>query len=278
MQISSTAILEAMAAERFGDALEAAYARIDQNPDDQFALQIVARVRQIAGDDAGAEALLRPLVRHSEAEAPLLSEYGSVCVRLGDLDGAIHAFRRAVALDPGELAYLQNLAAVLQRAGRWQEAIPALQTMLARDPGNREPILLALRDAQTRIVPVWHFAMMNDAPRNQAYATAIEALVPGRRVLEIGTGAGLLAMIAARANAASVMTCEQVPLVADAARDVIERNGLSNEIRVIAKTSLMIDAERDLDGKADLLVTEIFSSDLLAERVLPALRMRANIC
>jgi type II protein arginine methyltransferase len=272
MITSSAAILGAIAEERFADALQGAMVRIGTDPHDQFAHQVVARLRQMAGDDAGACALLRPLAERADAQAPLLSEYGSACIRLGDVNEAIDAFRRAVALAPAEAAHLQNLAAVLQRAERWEEAVLALRTLLPLDPANRDVILIALRDAQSRIVPVWHFAMMNDELRNARYATAIEAFAPGRHVLEIGTGAGLLAMIAARAGAASVVTCEQVPLVADTAAEIIAANGFADAIRVIAKSSLALDPATDLERKPDVLVTEIFSCDLLAEQVLPAMR------
>ena len=51
-------------------------------------------------------------------------------------------------------------------------------------------------------VPAFHLDMLHDTMRNACYAAAIARLVtPGMRVLEIGTGAGLLAMLAARAGA-----------------------------------------------------------------------------
>ena len=44
--------------------------------------------------------------------------------------------------------------------------------------------------------------MMNDDARNRVYDEAMRRLAPGRGVLDIGTDAGLLAMMAARAKAA----------------------------------------------------------------------------
>jgi hypothetical protein len=47
----------------------------------------------------------------------------------------------------------------------------------------------------------FHFAMINDLPRNAFYKTALDLAVrPGCTVLEIGTGSGLLSMLAARAG------------------------------------------------------------------------------
>jgi hypothetical protein len=67
------------------------------------------------------------------------------------------------------------------------------------------------------------------------------------------------------------VTCEAVRLVADTARRIIERNGLQDRITVVPKPSYALQLGTDLPAKADILVHEIFSSELLGEHVLPAL-------
>ncbi len=132
---------------------------------------------------------------------------------------------------------------------------------------------------ETHRVPRFHAGMLHDAARNRAYRAAIEQFAPGRRVLDIGTGSGLLAMMAARAGAASVIACEQDPRLAHTAREIIARNGLSDRITVIAKPSFALDRRRDLDGGVDCVVSEIFSENLLGEGVLSALaHARAELC
>lgn len=118
--------------------------------------------------------------------------------------------------------------------------------------------------------PLWHFRIIHDQLRNEAYANALRRFVrPGMVVFEIGTGTGLLAMLAAQAGAEHVYTCERRPDVAAAARDIIARNGLSDRITVIAKDAYALQLGVDLPARADLFVAEIVDNTLLGEGVLP---------
>ncbi|WP_052216269.1 50S ribosomal protein L11 methyltransferase [Sphingomonas sp. ERG5] len=147
-------------------------------------------------------------------------------------------------------------------------AIDLATQALALAPGDGEVRALAA-DLLSDGVPRWHFFIVRDRLRNDAYEAALRrAIVPGCKVLEIGTGTGLLAMMAARAGA-HVVTCEVDMAVAAAARDVIAVNGLSDRIRVVNKHSTAL-VLADLDGPADILVSEIVSNDMLSEGVLPA--------
>jgi hypothetical protein len=82
--------------------------------------------------------------------------------------------------------------------------------------------------------PLWHFGIIHDQERNKAYEKALNHFVkPGMTVFEIGTE--ILAMLAVRAGAEHVYTCERRADVAEAAKAIIERNGMSDRITVIAK-------------------------------------------
>ncbi len=113
--------------------------------------------------------------------------------------------------------------------------------------------------------------MMDDRRRNSAYDAAIRRAVPGKRVLDIGTGSGLLAMMAARGGAANVTTCEAVGIIADHAREIIARNGLARSVAVIGKPSTELTMGGDLPERAQVLITETFASGLIGENVLPTL-------
>jgi SAM-dependent methyltransferase len=119
-------------------------------------------------------------------------------------------------------------------------------------------------------VPRWHFNLVRDAARNAAYEAALGRAVTGQtRVLEIGAGSGILAMMAARAGARNVVTCETVPAIAEAAREIVALNGFADRVRVVAKKSYDLDPGADMGGLADVLVSEIISNTLVGEDALP---------
>ncbi|SFG93995.1 Ribosomal protein L11 methyltransferase (PrmA) [Palleronia marisminoris] len=143
---------------------------------------------------------------------------------------------------------------------------------LSKAPHHHEAKVLLDRLYQL-FVPRWHFPMLADRVRNRAYAAAIAAKVrPGDVVLDIGCGAGLTAMLAARAGAEHVYTCEQHPLIAQAAARVIEENGLADRITVIPKLSRNLIVGVDLPEPADVVISEIVDTMLLGEGALATLK------
>lgn len=174
----------------------------------------------------------------------------------------------AEVFDRPEIFLSLGLALVQQKKAAAVEELIA--DTLARHPGDLLYHSLA-RIITSRNVPAWHESMLRDQGRNVAYSAAIAAAAPGRVVLDIGTGSGLLAMIAARAGAARVVACEANPLVAAAARRIIAANGLAHRVTVHDCHSTKL-TRADIGGDgADLVVSEIFAADLVGEGVLAAL-------
>jgi len=166
-------------------------------------------------------------------------------------------------------AAVLKLAHVAFQMGAIDRAFALYEEVLQIAPENSVEAI----SAQRRIVlsvPDWHARMMHDQHRNGAYDEAIRrAIKPGMRVFEIGTGAGLLAMMAARAGAAHVYTCEMNPAVAEVAREIVIRNGFADRITVLSRHSRDVKPE-DLGGPVDLLISEIVDDSILGEGVLPA--------
>lgn len=165
---------------------------------------------------------------------------------------------------------MATMCALLRDQGLHDDALSLAHAAMKAAPdstGIRTDVATTL----TIGVPIFHLPMLLDQARNQAYANAIERMVkPGMLVLEIGSGAGLLAMLCARAGA-RVVTCEEHPVIAAAAAQIIERNGLADRITLIRKRSTLLTVPEDLPYPADLVIHEIFGAKLFCEGVTAAL-------
>lgn len=124
-----------------------------------------------------------------------------------------------------------------------------------------------------RLIPRWHFAMINDAERNQAFHVAMQRQVKqGDLVLDIGAGSGLLAMMAIQSGARAAISCEGLAPVAYMARRIVESNGLLDRVTVVPKMSFELAVGRELPARADVLVTETVDCGLLGEGIIPIVR------
>lgn len=203
---------------------------------------------------------------------PVLGNNLGICLlELGRLEEAERLLRDVVGGHPEFADAWNNLGAVLHGAGRQEEAEGCVRRALALRP-DFPRALRNLERIRTRQVPFWHFRMMNDAGRNRAFQAAIEAAVrPGDLVLDIGTGSGLLALMAARAGAGRVVACEMNPAVAEVARRTVRANGYGHVIEVVDRKSTDLAVGDGLERPADVLVTEVFDAGLLGEEALDTL-------
>ena len=168
-------------------------------------------------------------------------------------------------------ANLVRLGCALMMAGKGAEAVAIVERTLEEHPGDPE-----WREAGRTVlsygVPGFHRSMLADSARNEAYARAIrESVRPGDVVLDIGTGSGLLAMMAAQAGAARVVACEANPALAATAREIVGRNGFGDRIEIVAGKSTALERSGTLAGGADLIVSEIFSHTLIDEGAIESL-------
>src|SRR5262249_14317371 len=148
--------------------------------------------------EAGFRRVLALNARHFDAQLNL----SGTLSRMGRLTEATAACRAALDIDPRNAVAHHNLGELYREQGQYEAAVHALEQAVKADPGNAQ-YRANLRDTYRRTIPGWHFAMLNDQARNDAFERAIPKAAPGRRlVLDIGTGSGLLAMMAARARAA----------------------------------------------------------------------------
>lgn len=155
--------------------------------------------------------------------------------------------------------------------GRYDEAAKAFQFALDMD-GRNWQALIGRNRAIRRSVPRWHWEMLHDEERSELYDKAIAHVVsPDHLVLDVGTGSGLLSMMAARAGAQRIVACEGQSAVAEVARRVIKKAGHDDVITVVPKMSTAMRVPEDLPRRADLLVTETVDCALLGEGILPTI-------
>uniref|UniRef100_A0AC11DVN8 Protein arginine methyltransferase 7 n=1 Tax=Ovis aries TaxID=9940 RepID=A0AC11DVN8_SHEEP len=121
--------------------------------------------------------------------------------------------------------------------------------------------------------------MLHDKDRNMKYYQGIRAAVSrvkdrGQKalVLDIGTGTGLLSMMAVTAGADFCYAIEVFKPMADAAVKIVEKNGFSDKIKVINKhsTEVTVGPDGDLPCRANILITELFDTELIGEGALPS--------
>ena len=255
-------------AGRIDAAVKAYRAIVAREPNNLEANHLLGALLFHGGETEAARGILMHAAELPNAPAEVHNNLGAVLSALNENEAAAAAFGRALALNPDYADAHNNLGVVHRDEKRIEAAIASFKRAVQIDP-SLSHAKANLRAAYRDVVPPWHFAMLDDNDRNVAYRAAIEHTVLGRRVLDIGTGAGLLAMIAARAGAKSVTTCEIVPLIAERARNIVANNSLAPRVTVIGKASTELEVPRDMAERAEVLITETFSSTLLGEGVLP---------
>lgn len=107
-----------------------------------------------------------------------------------------------------------------------------------------------------------YMPMINDTGRNVFYKAAIEQSVRGKVVCDIGTGTGLLSILAAKAGAKKIYAVEMDPGRADYARRMFDRLGLSDTIEVINDNFF------NTDITADIYVSETIGSQIFNENII----------
>lgn len=144
----------------------------------------------------------------------------------------------------------EKAAAAAQALRAWQAA---------REFG---PPSEAVVEALTAVTPRYHAQISTDPLRIATWNAALAAVVkPGMLALEVGTGSGVIAMLAARSGA-TVVSCEMDRVMATIAETIVRHNGLTESIRIIGKPVGDLHVPHDLSRPADLLILDVFSDSL----------------
>ncbi|KAK7070765.1 Protein arginine N-methyltransferase 7 [Halocaridina rubra] len=136
-------------------------------------------------------------------------------------------------------------------------------------------------DFQQEVARSAYADMLHDKERNDKYYEGLRKSIADLRrrgqevhVLDIGTGTGLLSMMAVACGADSVTACEAFYPMAECARKQIIKNCCADKVRLVAKrsTELEVGPGRDMERKANLLVAEVFDTELIGEGAVETYR------
>ena len=193
---------------------------------------------------------------------------GRATIFLKKYESAIKHFKNAVKLQPNNVNFVYDLAYSYFKVGKLDESLKSCDQALALDPYMVEAISTKNK-ILAKLVPSWHVPMLNDDDRNNFYLSALKSNIKSEStILEIGTGSGLLSIVAANLGARKINTCESNSELVKMATQVISRNNLRDKINIIHKKSNDIKVGLDIEKPADILLSEIFSSEFLGEGVL----------
>ena len=214
-----------------------------------------------------AELSYRKAIEIKPEFAEAHNNLGTILKDLGRLKEAEVSTRKAIKINPNFVEAHYNLGNILMNSGKLKEASLSLKKTIELNPDFVEA-KINLNIVLSKEVPKWHIPMINDNERNNAYLKAIKcAIKENEYVLEIGTGSGLLSMMAIDAGAQKVITCESNKSISEIAKKIIKKNGYQKKITVINKKSTELHIDNDLSQKADLIISEIFSSEFVGEGI-----------
>tara|TARA_B100000900_G_scaffold379447_1_gene364349 strand:+ start:1383 stop:2318 length:936 start_codon:yes stop_codon:yes gene_type:complete len=106
--------------------------------------------------------------------------------------------------------------------------------------------------------------MVSDKPRTDSFAAAIKEVVQeGDEVIDVGTGTGLLAILAAKVGAKKVYGLDDSD-IAEVAKTLVERNGLTDVVDIVRCNA----SDFDLGNTTDVIVSEWLGLLAFAEAML----------
>lgn len=260
-----------MELRRFEDAVASYQQSLMLKPDFAEAHNNLGNCLKELGRLEDAEKSYRLALLHNKTFAEAYNNLGTILMALGRVEDAAESYRQALTINPDYVQAQNGLGDIFLKRGQLHDAAASYRACIELDP-TRLKAHDGLNRALGALVPMWHVPMMNDKFRNDAYFAALQnAVTPATHVLEIGTGSGLLAMMSARLGARKVTTCEAVTDIAETAKDIVAANGFSPPVTVVPKMSTKMIVGKDIEDRADLLVSEILSSEFLGEGVLSSI-------
>ena len=169
------------------------------------------------------------------------------------IEDLVSTLQQAIEVLPENEDYRCQLAEIYMGQNLDDEALKLIESchgIKAKDLSNT---------LKSNLMQRWHFSMLNDSQRNLAYEKALDHVVnPRDKVIDVGTGTGILALYAAKSRPQKVIACEASKTLSDMAKKITQN---SSCIKVLHSLSTHLQMEE----KFDVLVTETFDAGLLGK-------------
>ena len=128
--------------------------------------------------------------------------------------------------------------------GAWARSVTPLRIGRLVIRPSWEPVTLSPKDIEIVLDPKQAFGTGHHATTHMLLEWLQEDIHGGEAVLDVGTGSAILAMVAVKLGAASVIGIECDPVAADCARGYVELNHLNDRVDIIAGTLADLPQER----------------------------------
>ena len=239
----------------------------DNYPDHAFLWKSLATCQRSFGKFSESLTSSRKAIQLHQDDHEVHNSLGMDLFALGKLGEAEKSFETAISIKNDFPQAHNNLGSVLLAQRLPDNAFAHFNSAIETQSDYAEA-RVNLNKLKSELVPFWHVGMMNDQTRNEAFSKAIgRAVSKGDLVLDIGTGSGLLSMMAAKAGAKEIISCEASKIISTVAKKIISKNGFDNQITVVNKMSTNLKVGEDLPNKVDVIISEVLSAELVGEGV-----------
>lgn len=123
-----------------------------------------------------------------------------------------------------------------------------------------------LDEIKNTLVSRWHYKMLNDGVRNNAFKEAILSKIsPQHSVLDIGCGTGLLSLFASQARAQKIVAVDSSETLTNVSTAVFKDNDVTCTLLNKMSTDLN---STEIEGLVSAVVTETFDAGFFGEGIL----------
>ncbi|XP_028414010.1 protein arginine N-methyltransferase 9-like [Dendronephthya gigantea] len=201
-----------------------------------------------------------------------LKSWSGILAEHNKAEDLVKCLREASRLFPDSAEIANIVGSTLFQLNMFDEAALNFRRALKLDPQHNNAAE-NLDSIANLLVERWHFRMLNDKGRNEAYRNAINRSMNNgcNQVLDIGSGTCILSMFAIQSGAKEVYACEMSKTMYDLSLDILMANQMRDSIHIINKKSQDLTIPEDMPEKVSLIVTETLDCGLLGEGIIDTL-------